>query len=329
MLKKILKVLGILVGVIVLAVVVFLGYFTSAYPDVDPAPVVTVERTPERIARGKYLANHVTICIDCHSTRDWSKFAGPIIAGTEGKGGEEFNEQIGGVPGRLFSANITPAGLKAHTDGELLRTFTMGVTRENRAIFPLMPYLSYNSLTQEDAYSIVAYVRSLPAIENHVEESSLNFPVNLIVRTAPKNSFVPSPEPDKSNATQYGKYLTTIAACADCHTPAVKGEQIPGMEFAGGFEFKFPGGIVRSLNITPDAETGIGKWTREDFLARFKTFRDSSFLSVTMTADEFNTPMPWVMYAGMTDDDLGAIYEYLRTVKPVSHEVVKFAPTVQ
>ncbi len=328
MAKKLLKVLGILVGVVVLAVVAFLGYFTSAYPDVDPAPAITVERTPERIARGKYLANHVTVCIDCHSTRDWSKFAGPIIAGTEGKGGEEFNEQIGGVPGRLFSANITPAGLRAHTDGEILRTFTAGVTRENRAIFPLMPYLSYNSLTQEDAYAILAYIRSLAPIENEVEEGSLNFPVNLIVRTAPKKSFMPSPEPDKSNVIEYGKYLTTIAACADCHTPAVKGEPIPGMDFAGGFEFKFPGGTVRSLNITPDVETGIGKLSPSDFLARFRAFNDSSFLSVTMSPNEFNTPMPWVMYAGMTDEDLGAIYEFLKTVKPVSHEVSKFTPNM-
>ncbi|MBI5472480.1 MAG: cytochrome C [Ignavibacteriae bacterium] len=322
--KKALKFVGIVVGVLLLVLVGALAFFVLKYPDVDPPPAVTVERTPERIARGKYLANHVTICIDCHSTRDWTKFAGPIIAGTEGKGGEEFNEQIGGIPGTLFSANITPAGIGQYTDGELLRVFTVGVTREKRAIFPLMPYLGYNNLSQEDAYSIVAYLRSLPPIENTIKESKLNFPVNLIVRTIPPKSYQPKPAPEKSNTIEYGRYLSTIAACGDCHTPAVKGERIPGMEFAGGMEFTFPSGTVRSLNITPDEETGIGTWTKEDFIARFKAFADSSSRNVSVTMNEFNTPMPWIMYAGMTDEDLGSIYAFLRTLKPVKHQVEKF-----
>ncbi|MFN0157571.1 MAG: cytochrome C [Bacteroidota bacterium] len=294
------------------------------YPDVQPAPVITVERTPERIERGRYLANSVTVCIDCHATRDWSKFGGPIIAGTEGKGGEVFSEELGGVPGELYSSNITPAGIPDYTDGELLRTFTTGVTKHNRALFPLMPYHAYNNLTQEDAYSIVAYIRSLPPIENKVEESRLNFPLNFIVNTMPLNSYQPKPEPDHSNGIEYGRYLTTIAGCAGCHTPAVKGEPVPGMDLAGGFEFVFPGGTIRSLNITPDVETGIGKLTREDFIARFKAFASEESKNVSVTPNEFNTPMPWFMYAQMTDHDLGSIYEYLRTLKPVTNQVEKF-----
>jgi cytochrome c553 len=122
----------------------------------------------------------------------------------------------------------------------------------------------------------------------------------------------------------YGRYLSMIASCADCHTPAEKGEPVPGMDYAGGFEFKFPGGTVRSLNITPDPETGIGIWTKEDFVARFKAFADSASQNVPVTMNEFNTPMPWIMYAGMSDEDLGAIYTYLRTLKPVKNQVEKF-----
>ncbi len=331
--KKALKVLGVVVGVVVLLLAGALTVFYMKYPDVDPPPAITVERSPERIERGRYLAYHVTACIDCHSTRDWGKFAGPIIAGTEGKGGEEFNEQIGGVPGSIFSANITPAGIGHYSDGELLRTFTTGVTKENRALFPLMPYLGYNNLSQEDAYSIVAYIRSLPPIENKVETSRLNFPLNFIVKTIPLKSYQPKPAPNKSNAVEYGRYLSMIAGCGDCHTPAVKGEHIPGMDYAGGFEFKFPGGVVRSLNITPDEETGIGTWTKDDFIARFKAFADSSSREVPVSMNEFNTPMPWLMYAGMTDEDLGSIYAYLKTVKPVKNQVEKFteypAPSAQ
>lgn len=327
--KKFLKVLGIVLGGIIVLLLVGLGYFNFKYPAVDPAPTITVERTPERIARGKYLANHVTVCIDCHSTRDWGKFGGPIIAGTEGKGGEEFNEQVGGVPGSIHSSNLTPAGIKDYTDGELLRAFTTGVTRENRALFPLMPYFSFNNLTQEDAYSIIAYIRSLPPIENKVKESRLNFPLNFIVKTIPPKSFTPKPEPDKSDTVAYGRYLATIASCADCHTPAVKGEPVPGMDYAGGFEFLFPGGTIRSLNITPDEETGIGKLTKADFIARFKAFADSSSRSVAVSMNEFNTPMPWLMYCNMTDEDLGAIYAYLRTLKPVKNQVEKFTAYAQ
>lgn len=325
--KKLFKILGIALGTVVVLLLAFLGYFTLKYPDVDPAPAITVERTPERIARGKYLANHVTVCIDCHSTRDWTKFAGPVIAGTEGKGGEEFNEQAGGVPGRIFASNITPAGITDYTDGELMRTFTTGVTKHNRALFPLMPYLSYNNLSQEDAYSIVAYIRSLQPIKNKVEESKLNFPLNFIVKTIPAKSYQPKPEPNRSNTLEYGRYLATIGACGDCHTPAVKGEPVPGMAFAGGFEFRFPGGVVRSMNITPDEETGIGKWKKEDFVARFKAFTDEGLQSVILSPADFNTPMPWTMYGQMTDEDLGAIYEYLRTITPVQHQVEKFSAT--
>jgi mono/diheme cytochrome c family protein len=327
--KKALKILGITLGVVVLAALIALGYFTVKYPDVEPAPSITVERTAERIARGNYLANYVTVCIDCHSTRDWGKFAGPIVPGTEGKGGEEFNEQVGGVPGRIFASNITPAGIGDYTDGELLRATTTGVTKHNRALFPLMPYSAFQNLTQEDAYSIIAYLRTLKPIENKVGESSLNFPVNFIVRAGTFKSFQPKPDPDRSNSVEYGKYLVAIGGCVECHTPAEKGQPIPGMEYAGGFEFLFPGGVVRSLNITPDEETGIGKRTREDFIARFKAFAAEESRNVAVAPNEFNTPMPWLMYAMMTQEDLGAMYDYLRTVKPVKHLVEKFSARVQ
>jgi mono/diheme cytochrome c family protein len=323
-LKKLLKIVGTLVGVLVILILAFVVYFNAKYPDVDPAPDIRVERTPERIARGEYLANSVAVCIDCHSTRDWGKFSGPIIPGTEGMGGEEFSEELGGVPGRIYATNITPAGIADYTDGELLRAFTQGVTRDGRALFPLMPYHAYNNLSQEDAYSVIAYIRTLKPIENAVKESSLNFPMNLIVKTIPLKSYSPKPAPDKSNMLEYGRYMTTISACGDCHTPAVKGEPVPGMDFAGGFEFKAPNGIMRSLNITPDPETGIGEWTREDFIARFKAFEAEESRNVEIEPHEFNTPMPWIMYSEMTEEDLGAIYEYLRTQKPVKNQVEKF-----
>ena len=150
--------------------------------------------------------------------------------------------------------------------------------------------------------------------------------MNLIVKLIPPHSYNPSPTPDKNDKPGYGKYLVTIAGCSDCHTPMEKGKRLPGMDFAGGFEFKLPMGTIRSANITPDPDLGIGKWTKEDFIKRFKSMESDSSKNIVVREGEFNTVMPWTMFAGMEVEDLGAIYEYLRTLTPVSHIVVRFTP---
>jgi hypothetical protein len=97
------------------------------------------------------------------------------------------------------------------------------------------------------------------------------------------------------------------------------------MEFAGGQEFKFPdGSIVRSTNITPDAETGIGGWDKEFFIKRFKLYAPPDARKIPAEKGK-NTVMPWTMYAEMTEGDLGAIYTYLRTTKPIKNKVEKYS----
>lgn len=324
--KKFFKVILYIVGGIAVILAVFLIYFNLTYPNVDPPSNEKVEITPARLERGKYLANHVTVCMDCHSTRDWNKLSGPIIPGTLGKGGEKFGEEIG-FPGTLYAKNITPAAIGNWTDGELMRAITNGVNKNGNAFFPLMPYLSYNHLTKEDLYSLVVYIRSLTPIKNNVPEGSLDFPLNIIVKTMPPKSFNPSPEPDKNNPVKYGEYVVKISGCFDCHTESVKGEYKMEKAFGGGAEFQFPAGTVRSSNITPEEISGIGKWNKEQFVSRFKSMDPDSMqiASVDINKD-FNSPMPWTMYAGMTREDLGAVYEFLRTVKPVKNAVVKFTP---
>ena len=92
--KKILKILGWGLGVVVLLIAVGVGYLFLRFPDVGPVQNMTVQATPERLARGEYLANHVCVCIDCHSTRNWEYFSGPLLPGTEGNGGEVFDEKM-------------------------------------------------------------------------------------------------------------------------------------------------------------------------------------------------------------------------------------------
>ena len=326
--KKFLKIIAVLA---LLLIVVFAGAVTSvstALPDVGPPPELKVEITPARLERGAYLANHVTLCMDCHSTRDWSTFAGPPVPGTEGVGGERFDQTMG-FPGAFYSRNITPAGIKDWTDGELYRAITSGVSRNGDPLFPVMPYGHYGLMAEEDIHSIIAYIRSLPAVEGANTPSVPDFPFNIIMRTIPKPG-TPGKLPPMTDAVAYGEYVTNAAGCYDCHTKQEKGEFI-GEPFAGDFLFQMPGGAeLRTPNITPH-ETGIGGWTREQFIARFKLYADSSYVApkVDMMKGEFQTIMPWAMYAGMTEQDLGAIYDYLRTVKPVDQSVVRWTASVQ
>jgi mono/diheme cytochrome c family protein len=320
--KKVFRVLGVVLGLVVLAVAGGLTYVTTALPDVGPAPELTVEITPAQIERGKYLANHVAVCTDCHSKRDYSRFAGPITPGTFGAGGERFGPEMG-LPGTLYSKNITPFALKDWTDGEIYRAITAGVSRNGEALFPLMPYHAVGQMDDRDVYAIIAYLRSLPSVPSHIPATKLDFPMNIIVKTIPVKG-KPQVRPERQDVLAYGAYITRSALCGDCHTQMDKGAPIPGMEFAGGREFKFPNSTVRSANLTPDKETGIGSWTEAMFVQRFKMYADSTYHAPAVGKDEFNTPMPWAMYAGMEEYDLKAIFAYLKTLKPVPNNVVRF-----
>ncbi len=326
--KKILKILGILLILFVLVIAGALTYIKAALPDVGEAPELKVEATPERIARGKYLANAVNVCMDCHSTRDWTKFSGPIIAGTEGRGGERFDHTVG-FPGVYFSKNITPAGISRYSDGELFRVITTGVNKDGNAMFPVMPYPYYGKMDEEDIYSLIAYIRTLQPVENPVADSESDFPMNFILNTIPAKA-EHMKRPDPSDELASGAYLVNASGCIECHTYAEQGQIDREKAFAGGRAFQMPdGSIVTSSNITPDQETGIGKYTKEAFIERFKMYADSAYVPPAVAPGEFNTIMPWTMYANMTREDLGAIYTYLRTVKPITNKVEKFTPAAK
>ena len=324
--RPFLKYLAVLCGVLVVALAAALGYFVWRYPNVPPPATVSLPTSAESLSRGKYLVEHVTICVDCHSERDWSRFAGPVKAGTHGKGGERFDRANSGIPGTLYAPNITPAGIGEWSDGELMRAVTTGVSRHGRALFPLMPYVNYGQLAEDDVLAVLAYVRTLNRIDHQVPVGSLDFPMNLIVRSIPRAaSFAGRPLPEDRVA--YGKYLATAASCADCHTPMDnQGQRLPGMDFAGGLEFRHPelGHRVRSANITPEADSGIAQWTEEQFVTKFKGLAAPDDRLLSAEEQRQNSVMPWKQYAGMTTEDLGAIYAYLRSQKPVLNRVDKF-----
>jgi mono/diheme cytochrome c family protein len=322
--RRLLKVLLFLLALIVVAAGAGIAYLFWNYPNVPPAENVTVQATPERLARGEYLAKHVSGCVACHAERDFTKYAGPVIEETRGKGGENFGDPAG--PLRvLYSKNITPAAIGSWTDGELIRAITAGVNKDGEALFPLMPYPRYGQLSREDVEAIVAYIRTLKPIQYTSPARELDMPLPLVVRTIPAPAAF-RPIPPKSDRVAYGEYMTNAAVCAECHTPLdEQGTPIPGRDFAGGFEFKLPGGgVVRAANITPDADTGIGTWSEEQFIDKFKAFDGAPHRSLTPAEQRENTLMPWNEYAGITREDLGAIYTYLRSLKPVTNRVKKF-----
>jgi mono/diheme cytochrome c family protein len=314
---------ALLYGFLGLALIlsVMIAYIAWALPNVGPPPDIEIALTEERIERGAYLANSVMVCMDCHSQRDWSTWSGPLQDGTLGAGGEVFNEEMG-LPGTFISPNITPYALSDWTDGEIYRAITSGVSKDGRALFDIMPHPNFGQCATEDIYSVIAYIRSLEPIEADHAASQAHFPVNLIINTIPKEAS-PQAIPPKKDKVAYGAYLALASGCKDCHTAREKG-QFVGPFYAGGMEFMFPDKTTtRAPNITPHAN-GIGSLTEDEFVWLFKKYTDSTYVPKSCPPGSYKTPMPWTMYATMTQEDLKAIFAYLQTLEPVDHYVERF-----
>jgi len=286
--------------------ILFSQIFTKIYPENINLETFKLDQSTEAIQRGEYLANHVAACVDCHSPKNKDKDS--LFAGSN----SEFTSEYG-FPGNYYAANLTPFNLKSWSDAEIFRAITSGISKDGHALFPVMPYGNYGQLEKKDIYDIIAYLRSLPEVKKDVPLSKSHFPMNFIIRTMPQQGSFALMN-SKSNSIARGKYLATMAACADCHTKTEKGKPIEGFEFAGGNEYITSHGKFVSANITPDKETGIGNWTEGSFVARFKNHtisNDPNKISI----------MPWQSYAKMNEDDLTAIYNYLMSLIPVKNKI--------
>lgn len=316
----------VIVGVIiVLGIVITINFFM---PRQRPPADIRVDITPELLARGTYLAENVLLCNDCHSERDWTLYSGPpkppfgagrpcMTRQTETIG-IRVSEGQGNFPGILCIRNITPdpeSGIGNWTDGELVRAMREGVDHQGLGLFPIMPYFIYRSISDQDAAAIVAYMRSLKPVRAERPDRDIDFPMSMLIELFPEPLDGPVAHPDETDSVAYGEYLATIARCGFCHTPRQnRGKDgIPGREFAGGVPFALGSKVTPSKNLTPHA-TGIGTWTKDAFIARFKQFGDPR----PVASVEENTLMDWSAYAGMTEVDLGAIYDFLQTLPPVT-----------
>jgi hypothetical protein len=318
--RRLLRTLGfvIVAGVTVGGATV--GYLYVRKPATAPPPGITVPMTEARIARGRYIYK-LADCDGCHSERDYSRFGGPVVESGRGRG-VVFPPELG-LPGTITAPNITPdpeTGLGAWTDGEKIRAIREGVGRDGAALFPMMPYEAYRSMSDEDVESLVAYLNTLPPIRNQVPRSQVRFPVSLLMKSAPQPAG-PVPPPDRSDRLRYGEYLVKIGDCGGCHTPAENGKPLAGMAYAGGKLFRIGPFQVVSSNITPDPKSGLGTWSEDYFLRRFYLYRDYVNQGSPHVGKESFTLMPWLNLATLPPDDLKAMYAYLRTVPPVHHYV--------
>jgi mono/diheme cytochrome c family protein len=322
--KKILLILGsLLLGVLVLGGAGIAWLFLRK-PAMALAPEIRVAMTPERIARGRYIYDSVADCGGCHSQRDFSRVGGPQVDSGRGRG-NVMSDLVKGLPGQVVAPNITPdreTGIGAWTDGEKIRAIREGVDKDGRALFPMMPYQSYRRFSDDDVQAVVAYLDSLTPVHNPLPRTKLVFPVSVLIKSVPQPAGSVAPV-DRSDPKKFGEYLVTVGGCADCHTPVdEKNNPLPGMVLAGGTVFETPVGTVVSANITPDMDTGTGKWSEEFFLKKFYDYKEYATSGPPpLPGPQSFTLMPWLVFSKRAPEELSAIYAYLRTIPPVRHSV--------
>jgi mono/diheme cytochrome c family protein len=266
-----------------------------------------IEATPERVERGAYLVRAVLSCTGCHSERDATRYGFPPKSGRELAGGRIF----AALDPEAVSPNITPYALGDWTDQELVDAITLGVGRNGEPLHPVMPFERYARMQPDDLHAVVAYLRTMPAMASDAYPRV--FPLDRMPPAHTGGAHVSAAEGDAEAA--HGEYLFEMAGCRSCHY----GEgTTPASPVAGGRVFALPGyGIMRAANLSPDVATGLGAWTRQMFIGRFRGMRGAEHIAVER--GDVNTVMHWWSYSYMSDADLGALYAFLQLQVPVEN----------
>ena len=273
------------------------------------------QRTPERLARGRYLVNGIGECFACHGPFHLNAPGWPPVRGKEGSG---FDFSSWGTTG-VVAPNPTPdreTGAGAWTDDMLARAIREGISHDGHLIDPtIMPYEFYRSMSDEDLASVIVYLRSIPPIRNAFPASRTS---RTVVAPYAIPIYAPVPPPDLSTPIKRGAYLVQVGACQWCHTLRdANRKPLPGFEFAGGDLITTTDFQVTSANLTPDP-SGISYYDEAMFLKVMHTGK--------VAARNIRPIMPWWFFGQMNDDDLKAIFAYLRTLKPVHHRVDNTEP---
>ncbi|HEX7938994.1 MAG TPA: cytochrome c [Gemmatimonadaceae bacterium] len=255
------------------------GMFDVYGPRGTPPRQMTVERTPERIARGEHITN--MMCADCHAVNKQLPLTG----------GHNLSDDAHMPLGVLQPYNLTPAGpLKDMTDGEIFRAIRQGADKNGKRLL-VMSAQRVRNLSDEDLQSVIAYLRSAPAVQNETKQEAPSF-LTVAMAGAGMLPTLPGYPPDSITAPpagptlEYGKYMVRWAGCDECH----------GANLTGGGGGVLPKGpSLRSVK----------NWTAEGFIATLRTGKTpyGKMLDSTM--------MPWKIFGRASDDELTAIHTYL------------------
>jgi len=318
------KVFRVLMLIVVLLIVV-IGLF-ALFINYREMPVYKVENidlhvevTPQRIEKGRKMAS--MLCFSCHYNSQTQKFTGRLLSEAP-----QF--------GKIYSANITHdsvAGIGKLTDGQLLYFIRTGVKPDGEYVPPYMPKLIH--IADEDLYSIIAFLRSddsrVQADPTPSPKSQQSFLTKFLVTIKVFKPFEfpkePIPLPDTTNQVAWGKYITIYQyECYSCHSKdfSKNNYDVPEKSdgyFAGGnIMYQLDGTKITTLNITSDKETGIGNWNEDDFMKAVK--------SGIVPGGQPALRYPMIPYLNLTDNELNAVYAYLKTVPPIKNKVErKFA----
>ncbi|GAA4398080.1 cytochrome c [Nibrella viscosa] len=321
--KKAFKVIGIGLGSLVLLVAAFCGYvLIVGIPTYDPpaTPTITVEITPARVDRGEAIA-HLQ-CMACHANNE-NRLTG------------KYMDDIPAMFGKIYSKNITQdpeKGIGKWSDGDIIYFLRTGV-RPDGTFAAIMP--KYALMADEDIKSVVAWLRSdrfpvQPSTEE-APEVEYSFVSKLLAHTMIKPVAYPTQPilmPDTADQVAFGKYTANaVADCYACHSADLIQQDKLNPERSKGF---YGGGIempgkdgkpVFTANLTFDDQTGIAnKYTKEQFIRVVKlgVRPDGTILRYPME------PRP-----SMSDSELGAIYEYLKTVPKIHNDIAQKYAKVQ
>jgi len=252
--------------------------------------------TAAQIERGKVIVRAEALCGGCHT----------------GTGGAELGGNPTFAKSTLPAPNLTgdATGIGDWTDAQVIDAIREGVDDEGRHISPAMPYWLFHNMTDADALSVVAFLRSLPHVSAEVGAAN--------PESAAVPALSPSSLPDTTLAATdadypaavHGKYLVSgVAQCVRCHSPA---GQPPVADFFTGAP-PANNTVIFPSNITPDLTTGIGGWTAADIVTALKQGKSKD--GVTLCG---SMPSAGKGYGGMPDADAHAIGVYLTTIPGVS-----------
>jgi mono/diheme cytochrome c family protein len=278
-----------------------------------PLPALQATTDSSAIARGRYLAYGPAHCAACHvapaDTAALRAGGQPPLAG-----GHAFVIP----PGTFYVPNLTPdsaTGIGRRSDGELARILRHGVRADGRAA---LPFMTAQEASDDDIVALLSFLRSQPPVRHEVPEHAPNLLGKVVLAfvitpTGPRT--VPPAATPTGVTVERGAYLANgLAACVGCHTARNMATGVyTGPPFAGGMAEPVAGDPTREIvspNLTPDSATGrIAAWSEDAFVARFR--------AGDVLPESF---MPWTFFARASEDDLRAIFRYLRSLPPVRNE---------